>query len=155
MNKRAGRRVHRNGSQRHPPGATQREPTIERDDLPSEESLHLELQSLSKGWLQNDEKFAKYRDALMMKTAALALKENADPKFLVAALRAISMAELRQQQNQIQSIGLQLRRQELPAQVNVQVNNEIQVKPLYSVVQELIARKEVRQALDRIGGNDG
>ena len=153
--KRAGRKKHRNGTQRHPPGPTKREPTIERDDLDPNESLALEVRAIANGWLVGDQTFDAYREALIKKAMTMALNPKTDPEMVVKILRTISNAELKQQQVKIAAfLATKQKPNDLPAQVNVGVQigaseQQEPQKPAYLVIQELIKRKDVRAAIDR------
>ncbi len=153
MTKRAGRRKHRMGSQRQPPSAkpTPREPTIVRDNLPPAESLSLELQAISKGWINEDAKFDQLRTALINKVVKAGI-ESPDPHLTIKALRAVAQTEQRTKQLQLAAIALQRRGigSDLPEQIQVSAVPEapkaIQSNP-YEVIQELIKRNDVRAAL--------
>lgn len=147
MTKRAKKRPFRMGTQRHPPGPTQREPTLERDDLPAVESAKIEIAALQNGWLVTDPDFVKYREFLLIKVMQLAIEEKQSPKITIAALRAVASTELKQQQLQLMAEAIELRRGEQLQPIAHESGG--QQKPTFKIVQELIARKDVRDALDR------
>lgn len=145
MTKRAGKRKHRMGSQRHPPGKKTAPSTLIEDNLPESASHSLEKQAINGDWLCNSEEADKLRQALIQKMMAIALK-SPDEKTAVSAFRAVAMAELRQQALN--------RGTGLPSQVNVGVGVNIEqpeekpaeVRPL-DIVQELLKRADVLAAV--------
>lgn len=151
MTRRAGKRKHRMGSQRMPPSAkpTPREPTIVRDDLPPAESMSLELQSLAKGWLNESADFDKVRTALINKVAKAGL-EATDPNLTIRAMRAVAQTEQRTKQLQLAAKALEIRSREgLPDQLPAAVApDRPQEQTPYELIQELITRRDVRNALD-------
>lgn len=143
MTKRAGKRQYRMGTQRHPPGPTEREPTIERDDLPPAESLKLELNAINT-WTVNTPEFAQYRQALMVKAMLIALKSDASAKTVVSALRSVAHIEMEEKRLELQRQTLEQRANELPT-ISVEVNQQTNIEP-YMLIQQLIARNDVRDA---------
>lgn len=99
MTKRAGKRKHRNGNQRHPPGPIQSPPAeAEQELLPPKEAAKLETRALREGWLLrvgNPEATQQIREKLMQRVATIAATSN-DPKITIAAFRAIVAAETRE-----------------------------------------------------------
>lgn len=153
MTKRAGKRKYRMGSQRHPPGKITTGPsTLEVDHLPERESINLELRAINAGWILQDGASQTFRDGLIRKAIKLGL-ESKDDRTVVAAFRAVSMVELKQQQLILMEKSLQIREQnrDLPGQVDGQVfsSSATPERPAHEIVQELIARKDIRDALDR------
>lgn len=105
MTKRAGKRKHRNGSQRHPPGViTNRPDTLTEDNLSKKESLSLELQALAGGWLMGGELDGP-RKALFKKVLSKA-HEVEDVKVLCRILQTLSKAEQNAIALKIQASGI-------------------------------------------------
>lgn len=139
--------------------ALPRPATIEEDYLDPKTSLAMELRALEEGWLSEaDPKLAPLLKALTLKTAALGLK-SPDPIVAARALRTVTNVEFKHRALKLQALGLLMRpgaapagdmpvpespADEAPADVD-------EARPVYAVVQELIARREVRYALH---GND-
>lgn len=151
MTKRAGKRKRRNGVQPQKPTNGQpvaKPSTLVEDHLPSSESTALELRAVREGWMLGDASMDVARSNLMKKLATLATKET-DADKLCRIVRTLAMAEQREKMIAIASLRLEKAKQsDLPPPVEGKVIGPVE-KPAYQVVQELIARKEVRKALDR------
>lgn len=143
MTKRAGKRKHRMGSQRHPPGPTQREPTVEQDHLPPRESQAIELRALREGWLLRmpDGNQQALREQLMVKILKLAATTG-DDRIAVAAFRALVQAETREKMLLLKQ--QELKSKALPEQMEPA---SIQPQPVYVIVQELLRNRDVINAI--------
>lgn len=139
MTKRAGKRKNRNGSQRHPPG--RKAASEHEDNLPTQESQALEIRAIREGWLIDSPKSSQLRQALMQKVLKIGLSGEASDKTVISAFRALTTAELRQQQIQLAS-----QNQELPQQVSVGVQ-VVNNQPAHEIIADLIQRREVREVL--------
>lgn len=142
MTKRAGKKKPgARGSQRHPPGKIVNGPLADRDVLPESEKTALEMRALREGWLmqakEEGEEVARYRQALMRKIMQIGLSTD-EKELAIKAFRALSMAELRQQQ-------IEIHRTQQPGQLNVGV--QVNTQQPHEVVADLIARRDVREAL--------
>lgn len=153
MTKRAGKRKHRMGTQRHPPGKIVNGPKADRDVLPEAKKEKLEIRAAREGWYLDNDGATKFRQALLQRVMNIGLKSS-DERTVIQAFKALTTAELRQLQLDAAGEG---------TVVNVAVNNQVAVAQsgvgedagsepdaAYSVVQQLIARREVREA---IGGS--
>jgi hypothetical protein len=116
-------------------------------DSPVADSL--EMRALARGWLLDEgESTAKLRQALMLRVMQTGIQTH-DESIQIAALRAISNAELKQQQIRI----LALQKSQLPGQVNIGVNvdsgggSAAEAPKPYEVIQDLLQRNEIRDAL--------
>lgn len=152
------------------PGAPRRTPaqTLVEDHLSERESLKLELQALRSDWLLDSEAGSELRQGLLKKAMGLALKSD-DAKEFAAIFRAITTAELRQQQIRVAAIAARARvaHADLPRQLafvggDLVVNGqdgsgrEQQVPqpdapPTFLLVQQLLDRSDVRAALQGSG----
>lgn len=94
MTKRAGKRKHRMGSQRHPPGKINGPDTIDGpDNLNPAESLRLEIKALSEGWLVGA-KHAEKRQRLVERLLDKGLDENAPAEQIARIINTINRAEV-------------------------------------------------------------
>lgn len=139
------------------------------DNLSPQESLALELQALRAGWLNGSTTFETTRQALLLKAATKALEKTCDDHLFVKLMRAIAQTEHREIQLRLQAAAITLRANgkgggdDLPEQrgPSVTINNvhvsgqqspavdTVQAVPVFQVIQQLIAKREVRDAADR------
>lgn len=137
------------------------------DNLSPEESLALELEALRSGWLNGSPTFAKTREALLLKAATKALANGCDDQTFIKLMRAIAQTEHREISLRLQAASISLRSQgkgggdDLPEQrtpgAAVVINNNVHVSgqyaaaqvPMFEVIQQLIAKREIRDAADR------
>ena len=142
MTKRAGKRPYRNGSQRHPPGKTQRDP----DDsgLPAKVEAGMELMAIRKGWIIDTPAFQDQREKLIQKLVNYA-RATEDIREVESIVRTLANAEQREYKLHLQRAQIELHLDEVEGTV---VPKSL-AKPPHLVVQELIARKDVRSVADR------
>ncbi len=175
MNKRAGKRKHRQGVQPQQPRNGQpvaRPHTLVEDGLDPATSLHLETAAIARGWIVADDSFADVRLALMRKLAGLAAK-SVDVDTVTKVVRTLSIIEQRAESLEIHRARLRQPKGDLPAQIAAQINiqNNVGTQPreddepdiprlaVNEVVDEILSRQSVRDAIDadvpRIEGDYG
>jgi hypothetical protein len=130
--------------------------TIDRDDLPEETSLAIELRALANNWLLTAD--TKIREALITsllnKAVKLANKETlTDIEFhrLMKIFQTLSITEQRQQRLLIDKVRAikEINTSDLPQQVNINVEGDMQVEqvPAWKAVRQLLDDAKVREAL--------
>lgn len=120
------------------------------DHLKRYDSERLEIRSVARGWVMMDASEGgsdKVRQAMLAKMAQICTK-SPDERSAIAAFRAFSQAEQRQQALQIAA----MRATQLPAQVSVNVGSQgamrqPDVPPMYEVLQDLLSQQEVQEVV--------
>lgn len=118
------------------------------DHLPAHESERLEIRSIARGWLMEEaaptSPMDQVRQAMMRRMASICTKAP-DERTAVAAFRALTQAEQREQALRISA----MRATQMPVQVNVDASGSgahgvsPEAPAMFEVIQELLMQQEV------------